>query len=120
MPDSSPQSILMSMDALLEEERTALLGGDLDDLANMHDRKAALLDQLGRLDTLGSDDGLQAVQAKLARNQALLDSALAGIRSVARRLAMVRRVRQSLEFYDEEGAKASVDVGVERSVEKRA
>ena len=51
---------------------------------------------------------------------ALLDRARAGIRSVARRFAMVRRVRQSLEYNDEDGAKASVDIGVERSVEKRA
>ncbi|WP_299684798.1 flagellar biosynthesis protein FlgN [uncultured Tateyamaria sp.] len=120
MKDDTPYTILASMDALLEEERAALLSGDLDSLGDMHSRKEALLDQLGRLDVAEADTGLQGVQAKLQRNQALLDSALAGIRSVARRLAMVRRVRQSLEYYDEDGAKASVDIGVERSVEKRA
>ena len=120
MQDDTPISILKNMDALLEEERAALLSGDLDGLADMHDRKAALLDQLGRFEEIQAEAGLRDVQAKLQRNQALLDSALAGIRSVARRLAMVRRVRQSLEYYDEDGAKASVDIGVESTVEKRA
>ena len=109
-----------ALDALLEEERTVLLSGDLDSLSDLLGRKEALMDQMGRLAANQDDVALSDVQAKLRRNQALLDSALAGIRSVARRLATVRRVRQSLEFYDEDGARASVDIGIERSVEKRA
>lgn len=113
-------STLDTMDALLEEERAALLSGDLDGLTEMLGRKEAVLEEIALLSTSAPDTRLQDVQKKLVRNQALLDSAMAGIRSVARRLAMVRRVRESLEYYDEDGAKASVVIGVERSVEKRA
>lgn len=120
MKDDTAHDVLNAMDALLEQERSALLEGDLDGLGEMHGRKEALMDKLGHIEVAAADAQLQGVQEKLERNQALLDSALAGIRSVARRLAMVRRVRQSLEYYDEDGAKASVDIGVERSVEKRA
>ena len=109
-----------ALDELLEEERAALLAGDVAGMSDMHSRKEALLDKLGRLDAVEATEELRGIHRKLTRNQALLDSALAGIRSVARRLAMVRRVKQSLDYYDEDGAKTSVDIGVERSVEKRA
>ncbi len=117
MDSDTPKTVFDRLDALLEEERAALLGGDLDGLNDMHGRKEDLLHQLA---AVPADARLRGIQQKLARNQDLLDSALAGIQSVARRLAMVRRVRQSLEYYDEDGAMATVDIGVERSVEKRA
>lgn len=120
MTNETADTICKAMDNLLDEERSTLLKGDLDALGDMFARKEALMDQLVRLDLAPQDVKLQGIHHKLDRNQALLNSALAGIRSVARRLAMVRRVRQSLEYYDEDGAKASVDIGVERSVEKRA
>jgi len=120
MTDDTRQDTIRKLDGLLDEERAALLSGDLDDLGDMHERKAALLDVFAQQVSMTDAAELRAMQDKLARNQALLDSALSGIQSVARRLAMVRRVRQSLEFYDEGGAKASVDIGIERSVEKRA
>ena len=118
--DDSGNDTIDSLDALLEDERAALLSGELDTLHDLHDRKQALIDLLGRLDTAASAARLQDVNAKLERNQGLLESAMSGIRSVARRLATVRRVRESLEYYEEGGAKTSIDVGVERTVEKRA
>ena len=108
------------LDALLEEERDALLGGDLDSLGPMYDRKEALVDLLTRLDTAANAARLQELNAKIVRNQGLLESAMSGIRSVARRLSTVRRVRESLEYYEEDGGRTSVDVDVERTVEKRA
>ncbi|MEL7091356.1 MAG: flagellar biosynthesis protein FlgN [Pseudomonadota bacterium] len=120
MIDETLKTTLAALDDLLEEERLSLLVGDLDTIHDMHQRKASLIDTLGQLDAAEAEANLRALNEKVERNQALLDSALAGIRSVARRLAMVRRVRQSLEYYDEDGSKTTVEIGVERQVEKRA
>lgn len=104
---------------VLDQERAALLLGDLDSVARLHARKEALNEALS-LPNQSTADDLRALREKAARNQALLNSALDGIRSVARRLATVRRVRQSLEYYGEDGNRASVHVDVDRSLEKRA
>lgn len=114
------KNTIAELDALLEDERTFLLIGDLDRIQDIHDRKAVLIDDLSTLDAASAKQKLQDLNDKVERNQALLNSALAGIRSVARRLATVRRVRQSLEYYDEDGSKATVEVGIDRQVEKRA
>ncbi|MEL7164920.1 MAG: flagellar biosynthesis protein FlgN [Pseudomonadota bacterium] len=120
MTNDDLKNTLAALDDLLDEERRSLLVGDLDAIHAMHERKLSLIDTLGQLDAAAAEPRLRALNSKVERNQALLDSALAGIRSVARRLAMVRRVRQSLEYYDEAGSKTTVDIGVERQVEKRA
>ena len=120
MTDKAIGKVFANLDALLEEERAALLRGDLDELEDMHARKSALLDQLHALDAARDADALHDLQAKLTRNHALLDSAMLGIRAVARRLAAVRRVRETLDTYDEDGNKSSVDISIARAVEKRA
>lgn len=119
MTHDTLQSTIDELDDLLDRERTALIAGDLDGLTRLHDHKAGLIDALSRFDAKDAD-GLSDLNAKVERNQALLDSALDGIRSVARRLAAIRRVRQSLDTYDARGKKSCVDMGVDRSVEKRA
>lgn len=119
MPHDTLQETIAELDGLLDRERIALLDGDLDALAAMHDEKAALIEALSRQEA-AETDRLTDLNAKVERNQALLDSALEGIRSVARRLAAIRRVRQSLDTYDARGKKSSVDLRVDRSVEKRA
>lgn len=120
MQSDTPAATIADLDALLQEERAALLRGDLDGVAQLHDTKERLIDDLSRLDAELARDELAELNQKVERNQALLNGALAGIRSVSRRLAAVRRVRQSLEFYGEDGSKSQVDVAVQRSVEKRA
>lgn len=113
------QNIIDGLDDLLERERQALMKGDVDGVARLHDEKASLVDALNQFDAQEASE-LRDLNDKVLRNQLLLDTALDGIRSVARRLAAIRRVKQSLETYDEAGRKTSVDMGVDRSVEKRA
>ncbi len=119
MTTETLQTTIDSLDDLLEREREALLTGDVDGVARLHDEKGRLVDALNKFDTQEALD-LRELDEKVRRNQLLLDTALDGIRSVARRLAAIRRVKQSLETYDESGRKSSVDMGVTRSVEKRA
>ncbi|MDG1182468.1 MAG: flagellar biosynthesis protein FlgN [Tateyamaria sp.] len=113
------QSTIDSLDDLLDAERSALLSGDLDEVSRLHERKEKLIDSLNQLD---ADDhaNLTTLNAKVLRNQTLLNTALDGIRSVARRLSAIRQVRQSLNTYDSKGRKSSVELGVDRSLEKRA
>ena len=119
MMDDDFQATIDALDDLLDAERAALLRGSLEDVSRLHLRKESLIDTLNRLD-VQDRMRLESLHEKVGRNQALLDSALDGVRSVARRLAAIRRVRQSLDTYDSSGQKRSVDVRGPGSVEKRA
>lgn len=108
------------LDGLLEAERNVLLTGKLEALAGMVDEKERLIDAL----SYGSDetppDALGRLSSKVKRNQLLLDGALEGIRTVARRLALLRKVRGSLETYNAQGTRQSIEMVPESTVEKRA
>lgn len=119
MTEDDLQSRIDALDDLLDAEREALLQGKLDEVSRLHVRKEQLIDDLS-CHAFPDPDGIGDLRAKVERNQALLDSALEGVRSVARRLAAIRRVRRSLDTYDSLGHKLSVDVQSPRSLEKRA
>lgn len=119
MTNEQFEDVIDSLDDVLEAEREALLVGNLDEIGRLLERKEALIDQLATLDE-AERAPLEALNAKVERNQALLDHALDGIRSVARRLAALRRVRSSLETYDEKGERRTIDVTPDGAVEKRA
>ncbi|KPP83519.1 MAG: FlgN protein [Rhodobacteraceae bacterium HLUCCO07] len=105
--------------ALLEAERAALLAGDFERLIGMLDDKAALIDQLDAADDL-TEDMLHALRTRLERNQALLDSALAGIRGVAGRIGALHRMRRSLDTYDQTGRRTTIEGSIDHVVERRA
>ena len=110
---------IAALDALLDAERSALLGGELERLAGMLEDKESLIDAINMAEH--SDlDALRQLDGKVKRNQLLLDGALEGIRSVARRMAALRRIRSSLETYDSSGKKRNIDMAADRAVEKRA
>jgi len=119
MNGEAVQTTMDALDDLLDAERRALLQGKLDDVARLHTQKGSLIDTLNR-QTFSDPDILGSLHQKVGRNQVLLDSALDGVRSVARRLAAIRRVRQSLDTYDSRGQKRGVDIQSAGTVEKRA
>lgn len=119
MTHESNQKIIDRLDELLEIERMALLEGNLERIAGLVDEKESLIDALNALDA-SPQQGLSALQEKVTRNQALLDGALQGIRTVAARMAAFRRIRRSLETYDESGRKQIIQGEIESKVEKRA
>jgi hypothetical protein len=84
MTEVTFQDTLDSLEELLEQERTALINGNLDQIGEFLNRKEELVDQLNSSD-IEQPDELAYLQRKVARNQALLDNALEGIRTVARR-----------------------------------
>ncbi|WP_407493727.1 flagellar protein FlgN [Pseudooceanicola sp. MF1-13] len=113
------QDPFAELDTLLDRERSALVEGDLQQLSMLLERKEQLLEEIAKTEG-PANKGLEALQGKAIRNQALLDSALQGIRSVANRFATLRRIRKSLETYDEFGHKSSLPALSENKVEKRA
>lgn len=119
MSDANPQKLIDRLDGLLEQERDALLSGELEDIARIAAQKEELMDALNAI-APGDRGNLQSLQAKVARNQVLLDGALQGIRKVATRLAALRRIRRTLETYDASGRKQTIQGEIDHKVEKRA
>lgn len=119
MSSELTQHTIEALDILLDRERAALLEGDLDLLVSQLDEKSALIEALNDCDD-AAGPGLAALQTKVLRNQALLDSALQGIRSVANRMSALHRIRRSLDTYDESGRKTTIESLAEGRMEKRA
>ncbi|QIE45778.1 flagellar protein FlgN [Pseudohalocynthiibacter aestuariivivens] len=119
MTDNTVQVLIDRLDTLLEKERRALLVGDLDAIGGLLAQKEHLIDALN-IAAPDAQHDLRPVQGKVARNQALLDGALQGIRKVATRMAAFRKIRRTLETYDESGRKLILQADVEHKVEKRA
>ncbi|MEI4233382.1 flagellar protein FlgN [Roseovarius sp. D22-M7] len=118
MTDDTEDRIIARLDTLLDEERAALLDGDLGRIGAGVDEKERLIDALNAVQDRQND--LAALQAKVVRNQGLLDGALQGIRSVAARMASYRQIRRSMETYDSRGRKHTIPGEVARTVQKRA
>lgn len=119
MEHDTLNELLASLDKLLDLERTALVSGELDQLGSMTDEKERLVVQINASVDL-TPEQLEPLHRKVTRNQALLNSALDGIRSVANRMAELRRVRQGLETYDSAGQKHRFSATSSSQMEKRA
>ena len=97
-------SIIEKLDALLEIERSALLNGELDELHLLADEKEQLIAKLNAAE-LDARSDIEPVAEKIRHNQALLNQALEGIRSVARRLAGLREAKQGFDKAEQESVK---------------
>jgi flagellar biosynthesis/type III secretory pathway chaperone len=117
--DNIVQNTIDNLDELLDAERQALLEGNLDEISVLMKRKEALIDVLNTQEATDRAE-LKSLNSKVERNQELLNSALEGIRTVARRLAAMRRIRGSLDTYNAQGQKNTINMETESSVEKRA
>ena len=119
MTQDTAQDMIDELDTLLDQERQALVDGDLEQIGRLVARKADLIGRINLLDTLERSQ-LAQVHDKVTRNQVLLHSAMEGIRAVASRMADLRSVRQGLETYDRAGRKNRFDTQSHTSMEKRA
>ena len=108
-----------ALEDLLDAERAALLAGKLDEVSRLHGRKERLISGLQEHASMGGSK-FAGLNEKVKRNQILLDSALSGIRSVTRRLNAIRQVSKSLETYDSQGRKLTVDIRTGGTLEKRS
>lgn len=124
MTFEAQQSTINELDELLDQERGALLNGDLEQIARLMTLKEGLIDRINALTASEKQaldhDSISHMQDKMTRNQVLLHGAMEGIRAVADRMAGLRRVREGLETYDRSGQKTQYDTGEKRTVERRA
>jgi len=119
MTTSDDTELTHRIEALLSQERDALLSGDLralGDLAEEKERLAACLQELGP----ERRAALRGLHDMASRNQALLDGTLAGIRRASARLSACRRLRGAMDTYDPQGNKTAIPGVVSRKVERRA
>ncbi|MCD1625052.1 MAG: hypothetical protein ACU0B7_15180 [Paracoccaceae bacterium] len=112
-------TLLCALGDLLDQERESLLAGDLDAISHSLHEKERLIEVLNAKGMERSLE-LSRLSEKLARNQALLDGALEGIRTVAERISTLRRIRSTLETYDKSGRKMTIEATRATQVEKRA
>lgn len=119
MTDQNPQTLIDELDAILDEERAALLEGDLKKVEAILARKELAIEGLNSFSDLERQT-LSHVQNKVTRNQDLLESAMEGIRSVAARMAELRRVRKGLEVYDSAGRRTRFGTRADQKLERRA
>lgn len=119
MNNDQCDAVIEMLEDVLDAERAALLGGDLDGMRRLVDRKEKLVEQFATV----PDPDLQSVRnlsEKMKRNQGLLTESLKGIKSVSDRLAALHRVQHSLDTYDANGTKCTVQMKANARVEKRA
>jgi len=119
MTDRTAKDVMNALDDLLEEERGALLRGDLEVVERLLAQKEQLIEELSVLDHAEYED-LHALVDKVSRNQDLLQHAMEGIRTVADRLAEMRRLKTKLDTYDAQGAKYEIEIEQTGTLEKRA
>lgn len=109
-----PKDPITRLTNLLEEERAALLKGDLWKVATFTPEKEALADAL----EASRPDQLTALAMPLSRNAALLAAARAGVQDVLSTLSKQRAARTALSSYDRSGA-PKVIAASQRSTDQR-
>lgn len=119
MDRNQQTEIFEALDALLKREKRALLQGAFEDLADIGAAKTCLLEELEKLQP-HERAPLEGLQEAVSNNQTLIENALAGIRDVAARMALLRQVRETLQTYDARGKKNEVYLPVSGKLEKRA
>lgn len=114
----SNRGLIEQLEALLERERQMLLSGNLDALPELVDEKETLISALASAEPAAAD--LEQAQDRMIHNQALLESAMQGIRSVAERMRELRNVRNGLQTYDRTGRRQRISGNYAPKLEKRA
>lgn len=122
MIEDAQQKTISRLNRLLEDERRILLDGDLDRMQHLAAEKERLLQNLKELEEPNgnAERCLRDLHDSFARNQALMNGALEGIRTVARRVASYRQAGKSMATYDASGSKQTIEGDVGHHVEKRA
>ena len=111
--------ISAKLDALLEKEYKALLGGDLVGIERFGSEKVALLETIST--SLPNDlEAYAALRARLIRNQVLAHSAIEGMRTAITRAKEISEVSTGLRTYRKDGRKSSFTVRIGETLSKRS
>lgn len=107
-----------ALNALLDRERSALLSGDMTNVAALMAEKEHLVARVAALDP-ADQAAFDRLRRKLGRNGALLEGALAGLRAASRRLAELNDPAATGGTYDADGRRTEIAILAHR-LEKRA
>jgi flagellar biosynthesis/type III secretory pathway chaperone len=113
MPDVKIEDV----ERLLDDERAALLAGDLAALGGIAERKQALVNALDRGEPARAT--LTALKLKVERNAELLGAAARGVRTVLRRVTEIREANGPLKTYGRDGTQQTLGSSAS-TLEKRA
>jgi hypothetical protein len=103
---------------LLEDERAALLSGDLTALPRLIAGKEAALEAFAAAEHPTPQVVLERLRDQAALNQTLLDAALRGVRAAQERLEAARNGGPPLSTYDARGRAATLPTGETRVVRR--
>ncbi len=87
---------MLQIESLMDDLKSAILGGDLLKIRGLSDRIDAAVTAV---DFSPTDSMIRKAQ----RNLALLEAALSGVKSARRRIAEVEKTGRGLTVYDENG-----------------
>ena len=110
--------LLDLVEDLLERERRAALDGDVTALPGLLTEKERLVAALERAGPVAGAR-IDRVRADVARNRALLDSALQGMRTAIRAVGARQQARRSLNTYDVTGTRTNIGEGAHRLQQRR-
>lgn len=96
-----------SLHDILDEERSLLLSGGFDRLADVVEKKETAMKGLARTGALEGDATLPGLQAKLRENARLLEAAMLGFEHATTRLNDIRGAIGQLKTYNGQGKVSS-------------
>ncbi|MDA7430209.1 flagellar biosynthesis protein FlgN [Primorskyibacter aestuariivivens] len=111
--------ILDELNDLLDQEKAAILRGDIEAVGRILETKQTLLELLKDMNE-PDEGGLDDLRHKLLRNQNLLEHSQRGIQAVFQRISTLRNVQSTLETYDRQGKRRAFRLATGDKVEKRA
>jgi flagellar biosynthesis/type III secretory pathway chaperone len=102
-----PDTLVKDLNAILEQERDALLGGNIAVFENLIAQKAKILQTIGELpkEELRRFEGMKP---RLLRNQKLAQSAIKGMRIAIKRAKDIKDVSLGLRTYKKDGSGRSI------------
>ncbi|OWU82680.1 hypothetical protein [Phaeobacter sp. 22II1-1F12B] len=108
-PDNANVKDLMRLDCVLEEQKDALMRGEIQDL-----NQICLQKPIENFLQIGIEDlkafSVETIRRKLERNERLYDSAIKGIESAKSRLNDLSKAQQKFSTYTRDGKSKKVTI----------
>lgn len=111
--------LVVDLDALLQREYDALLGGDLVAFEELTSRKVTLMETIGALPS-AEIRLFQPLRKRLLRNQRLAENAIKGMRAAITRAKDIKEVSARLRTYKKDGRDTLYTVRSGTSLSKRS
>ncbi len=108
------------LEDVFENERAALLRGDLSQIASISARKEGILDQLTPLLSSDGTSAPESIRKMASRNAALLTMATQGLKAAQARVVEINAAQRGLETYGPAGDRITLGTRISHLLERRA